>query len=106
MRFVRSYRLLKGEFMKYFRMVLVISLALFAGLAFAQTAAPVVAPSPSPAGPTGLLAFWQAYQAPIVGFLVALFDLVFALKPQWASNGVLHWVLVQLKVVQGETPKA
>lgn len=28
----------------------------------------------------------------IAAVSVALFDLMFALKPEWKSNGLLHWV--------------
>lgn len=38
----------------------------------------------------------------ICGFLASLLDLVFALKPEWESNGVLHAVYLWLKK---EAPK-
>ena len=36
---------------------------------------------------------WSLVVAPL---LVAVLDLVFALNPSWASNGLLHWVFLQL----------
>jgi hypothetical protein len=40
-----------------------------------------------------LQANWGALVAPL---MVAILDLVFALKPNWASNGLLHWAFLQL----------
>jgi hypothetical protein len=38
---------------------------------------------------------------------VAVLDLIFALVPSWQSNGILHFVLVQLQKLAGhqEPPK-
>jgi len=69
--------------------------------AFAQ----IVSPSPSPAvqaAPSGVVAFILQYKAVLAGLVVAILDLVMALNPKIAGNGLLHWVLVQANVVKGQ----
>lgn len=41
--------------------------------------------------------FVLAHQAVFVGLAVALLDFVFAIVPSVASNGLVHWLYLQLK---------
>lgn len=41
-------------------------------------------------------------------FVVGLLDLLFALKPSWAADGILHWIYLQAKNLatkSAEVPK-
>ena len=53
---------------------------------------------------------WQfiiGHEGIFAGLGVALLDLVFALNDKWKSNGVLHWIYVQLQaLVQKPQPPA
>lgn len=44
-----------------------------------------------------LVSWVVAHKALEIALAVAALDLVFALKPSWESNGLLHWVYLQLK---------
>lgn len=48
--------------------------------------------------------WFSAHQALIGGSMVAVLDLIFALKSSWASNGILHFILVQAQKLAGKTP--
>ncbi len=39
----------------------------------------------------------MSHQAVVAGLIVGLLDLVFALKPNWAANGIVHWIYLQAK---------
>jgi hypothetical protein len=41
-----------------------------------------------------LQANWVAVVAPL---LIALFDFVMALKPEWKANGLFHWLYLAIK---------
>lgn len=43
-----------------------------------------------------------AHEAVVSGAAVAVLDLLFALSPSFASNGVLHWVYLQLGKLAGK----
>ena len=43
-----------------------------------------------------MIAFIQAHHEVIAVLIIAALDLVFALKSEWKSNGVLHFVYNQL----------
>lgn len=47
-----------------------------------------------------LIQFVQGHEAILAAFGVAVIDLVFALVPSAASNGILHWVFVALSGVK------
>lgn len=47
-----------------------------------------------------------AHQFLVAGFVASLLDLVFALSPSWESNGVLHWIYLQVQKKLGRTPPA
>jgi len=53
-----------------------------------------------------VIAWVQANLALVVGLLVALIDLVFALVPTWQSNGILDWVYKFLKGLVAPKPPA
>lgn len=38
-----------------------------------------------------------SHQGILAGVVVSILDLVFALRPDWESSGVLHWIYLQLK---------
>ena len=44
-----------------------------------------------------IIAWVMAHQFILAGFVAAALDLVFALVPSWESNGVLHWIYLQVK---------
>lgn len=43
-----------------------------------------------------IIAFITSHLAVFSAFGIALLDLLFALIPSWTSNGVLHWIYIQL----------
>lgn len=47
-----------------------------------------------------------AHQAVVSGAVVGILDLVFALVPSWASQGLLHFVYLQLAKLAGKAPPA
>lgn len=59
---------------------------------------------------SNIIAFLVAHQTAFAAVAVAILDLLFALKPDWESNGILHWILVQAKAIMGggssQTPGA
>lgn len=69
-------------------------------------------PSPSPvavSSPTGAIGIWDwimAHQVIVGGFLAAVLDFVFALNPNAASNGVLHWIYLLVRKLAGLPPPA
>jgi len=92
--------------MKRFSLITLVGLfILFTFSALAQTPAPTptgVAVTAASATPASLIAWieanWGAVIAPLV---VAILDLIFALNPNSASNGILHWIFT---AVGGKTP--
>lgn len=48
-----------------------------------------------------LISWVVNHQAVVAGLGVAMLDLVFALNPNSAANGALHYVYVQLKKLTG-----
>lgn len=50
-----------------------------------------------------LIAFVQAHMAVLVGFGVALLDLLFAVSPGLQANGILHWIYLQLQALGGKS---
>jgi hypothetical protein len=53
-----------------------------------------------------IISYVLSHETVFVGFGVALLDLLFALVPAWQSNGVLHWIYLQLKSLVGGAPAA
>jgi len=54
-----------------------------------------------------MLQVWDwvlAHQLILGGFVSAALDLVFALVPSWESNGVLHWIYLQVKKLTSSAP--
>lgn len=51
---------------------------------------------------SGVLSFFLAHQAVFSAFGIALLDLAFALNNSWQSNGVLHWIYMQLQALSGK----
>lgn len=50
-----------------------------------------------------LLIDWVlAHQVVLASFVVAVLDLAFALKPDWESSGILHWIWLQVKKIAGK----
>lgn len=47
----------------------------------------------------GIVQWVLEHSGLVAGLVVALLDFGFAVKPDWQSNGVLHWVYVQLKAL-------
>lgn len=47
-----------------------------------------------------------AHQAVVAGAVVGILDLIFALVPSWASQGLLHWVYLQVAKLAGKAPPA
>lgn len=47
--------------------------------------------------------FLLGHQAVLAGAIVAILDLVFALVPSAASNGILHWVYLQVAKLAGKS---
>ena len=43
--------------------------------------------------------FVMSHMAVLAGLLVAVLDLVFALNSKAESNGVLHWIYMQVKAL-------
>ena len=43
-----------------------------------------------------VIVFIQAHQAVLAAVGVSVLDLIFALNPNAASNGILHWIFLQL----------
>lgn len=89
-----------------FTLFIIEAITVLTCVAFGQATAPAASPAAvvaaASAAPTGLVGFITAYKAVISGVVVAILDLIFAINPNAASNGLLHWVLVQAKVVSGE----
>lgn len=52
------------------------------------------------------LDFVLAHSALFAAFGVALLDLVFSLKSDWAANSLLHWFYLQLKALSSPKPPA
>jgi hypothetical protein len=38
-----------------------------------------------------------AHQLVLGGFIIAILDFIFALKPDWESNGILHSIYIFIK---------
>lgn len=53
-----------------------------------------------------LISWVMAHQAIVSGLLVGILDFVFAIVPSWASNGVLHWIYLQVAKLAGKAPPA
>lgn len=51
---------------------------------------------------SALLNWVAAHQGAVAGAIVAVIDLAMALVPSWASNGILHFFLVQAQKLQGK----
>lgn len=49
-----------------------------------------------------VLAWIVSHEVVLAAAVVAVLDLVFALNPNSASNGVLHWIYVQLQALLGK----
>lgn len=47
-----------------------------------------------------MITFLSSHSTVLAAFGVGVLDLIFAIKPDWQSNGVLHWILIQLQVIQ------
>lgn len=47
----------------------------------------------------GIVQWVLEHQALVASLVVAVLDFGFALKPDWESNGVVHWLYVQLKAL-------
>lgn len=52
-----------------------------------------------------LVSWIVGHQGVLAGAGVAVLDLVFALSPKIDSNGILHWVYLQLLKLKGDGPK-
>lgn len=48
-----------------------------------------------------VIAWLSAHSAVLAGAVVAVLDLVFALSPSLAANGILHWIYLQLQALLG-----
>lgn len=58
---------------------------------------------------TTLIAWFTAHPAAVAaagGAVVSLIDFIFAIKPDWKSNGIFHWVYLQALALAGKTPAA
>jgi hypothetical protein len=53
---------------------------------------------------TNLISWIMGHQALVAGAVVGILDLVFALVPSWASNGILHFILMQLQAIGKSNP--
>lgn len=54
-----------------------------------------------------VLAFLQANQGVLLGFVIALIDLVFAINSSAKANGILQWMLNEAQTLLGQVnPKA
>jgi hypothetical protein len=49
---------------------------------------------------TPVLSWVVGHSAIVAGFIIATIDLVIALNPNWKSNGILHFVLIQAQKLQ------
>ena len=49
-----------------------------------------------------VISFIMANQALLAGLGVAILDLVFSLKKDWAANSILHWVYLQLQTMKNK----
>lgn len=43
-----------------------------------------------------IISWLMAHQSVLYGARVALLDFLFAMVPSWKSNGLLHWLYLQL----------
>lgn len=51
---------------------------------------------------SSVLAWVVAHEVVLASAVVAVLDLVFALNPNSSSNGILHWIYVQLQSLLGK----
>lgn len=54
---------------------------------------------------SSIIAWFGAHSAVLGAAIVGLLDLVFALSPSLASNGILHFLMLQAQKLLGVAPK-